>query len=331
MPSGPGRRDHAVERAVHALDLEDRAGARGRLDGDPQAGRVVAALVLAARRPRRRGRASRRASSTSCRGSARRSAPRSSRTPASAASRSPARPRRHGTSASPRRGTSSPSPASSAARGRCSSSTTAISRRRRGRPPGSSTTRARSASPARGSSCRSRVAEPFLELFHRFADEHVLGDPRDDATTVTPLIHRDHFDRVAGFVERARANGDEIVRGGHPAERGGLFYEPTLVVPRSNESEIVQREVFGPVLTFQTFRDEDEGDRARELDPVRALGRSSTRARPSAPSGSAGRSAPARSGSTRSSCATSRRRSAGSGSRASAARAATSRSTSTPT
>ena len=76
---------------------------------------------------------------------------------------------------------------------------------------------------------------------------------------MTPLIHRDHFDRVAGFVERARANGDEIVRGGQPAERGGLFYEPTLVVPRSNESEIVQREVFGPVLTVQTFADEDEG------------------------------------------------------------------------
>ena len=103
------------------------------------------------------------------------------------------------------------------------------------------------------------VADAFLELFHRFADEHVLGDPRSDDTTVTPLIHREHFDRVAGFVERARANGDDIVRGGRPADRGGLFYEPTLVVPRSNDSEIVQREVFGPVLTVQTFSDEAEG------------------------------------------------------------------------
>ena len=101
-------------------------------------------------------------------------------------------------------------------------------------------------------------ATAFLELFHRFTDEHVLGDPRDDATTVSPMIHREHFERVAGFVERARANGDEVVRGGRPAARGGLWYEPTLVVPRSNESEIVQREVFGPVLTFQTFADEDE-------------------------------------------------------------------------
>ena len=103
------------------------------------------------------------------------------------------------------------------------------------------------------------VAEGFLEHFHRFTDEHVLGDPRDDATTVSPLIHPDHVARVEGFVEQARANGDEIVRGGRPRDDvGPLFYEPTLVVPRSNDSEIVQREVFGPVLTFQTFADEDE-------------------------------------------------------------------------
>jgi len=103
------------------------------------------------------------------------------------------------------------------------------------------------------------VEDDFLELFDRFTEEHVLGDPRDDATTVSPLIHPDHLARVEGFVERARANGDEIVRGGRRREDvGPLFYDPTLVVPRSNDSEIVQREVFGPVLTFQTFADEDE-------------------------------------------------------------------------
>jgi 5-carboxymethyl-2-hydroxymuconic-semialdehyde dehydrogenase len=104
------------------------------------------------------------------------------------------------------------------------------------------------------------IAGEFLELFHRFTDEHVLGDPRDDATTVSPLIHPEHLARVEGFVERAREHGDEIVRGGRRRDDvGPLFYEPTLVVPRSNDSEIVQREVFGPVLTFQTFADEDEG------------------------------------------------------------------------
>jgi betaine-aldehyde dehydrogenase/5-carboxymethyl-2-hydroxymuconic-semialdehyde dehydrogenase len=102
------------------------------------------------------------------------------------------------------------------------------------------------------------VAEEFLERFHRAADRHVLGDPRDDGATVSPLIHPDHLERVEGFVERARAAGDRIVRGGRRSDVGALFYELTLVEPRSNDAEIVQSEVFGPVLTFQTFRDEEE-------------------------------------------------------------------------
>jgi acyl-CoA reductase-like NAD-dependent aldehyde dehydrogenase len=102
------------------------------------------------------------------------------------------------------------------------------------------------------------IAEDFLARFHAEVDRHVLGDPRDERTTISPLIHRDHLARVAGFVERARQNGDRIVRGGRAAERGGLWYEPTLIEPRSNESEVVQREVFGPVLTLQTFGDEHE-------------------------------------------------------------------------
>jgi acyl-CoA reductase-like NAD-dependent aldehyde dehydrogenase len=99
------------------------------------------------------------------------------------------------------------------------------------------------------------VREGFLERFHAAFDRHVLGDPRDERTTVTPLIHPDHLARVEGFVERAIANGDRLVRGGRHTE--GLWFEPTLFEPRDNHSEIVQREVFGPVLTFQTFEDEE--------------------------------------------------------------------------
>jgi acyl-CoA reductase-like NAD-dependent aldehyde dehydrogenase len=100
------------------------------------------------------------------------------------------------------------------------------------------------------------VREAFLERFHAGVDAQVQGDPRDEATTISPLIHPDHLARVEGFVERARQNGDRIVRGGKRVEIGGLWYELTLIEPRSNESEIVQREVFGPVLTLQTFHDE---------------------------------------------------------------------------
>ncbi len=102
------------------------------------------------------------------------------------------------------------------------------------------------------------VLEPFLERFHAGVDAHVLGDPREDATTVSPLIHPDHLKRVEGFVERARSEGHNVVRGGRCSDAGPLFYEPTLIEPRSNDAEIVQREVFGPVLTLQTFADEEE-------------------------------------------------------------------------
>jgi len=102
------------------------------------------------------------------------------------------------------------------------------------------------------------VAEPFLEKFFVQTDAHVLGDSRDDTTTVTPLIHPDHLARVEDFVDRARAAGDTVLRGGSRHGDEGLWYELTLVQPISNDSEIVQREVFGPVLTFQTFADDNE-------------------------------------------------------------------------
>ena len=105
------------------------------------------------------------------------------------------------------------------------------------------------------------VADAFLERFHAAVDAHVLGDPRDPATTISPMIHPEHLARVEGFVERARANGDRIVRGGRRSELGGpdgLWYEPTLIEPASNDAEIVQREVFGPVLTLQTFDGEEQ-------------------------------------------------------------------------
>jgi betaine-aldehyde dehydrogenase/5-carboxymethyl-2-hydroxymuconic-semialdehyde dehydrogenase len=105
------------------------------------------------------------------------------------------------------------------------------------------------------------VRDEFLERLHRFTDAHVLGDSRDPATTISPMIHPEHLARVAAFVDRARAAGDAVVRGGRRWREDGLWYEPTLIEPRSNDSEIVQREVFGPVLTVQTFADDADAVR----------------------------------------------------------------------
>lgn len=102
------------------------------------------------------------------------------------------------------------------------------------------------------------AAADFLELFNKFTDEHVLGDSRDPRVTVSPLIHPQHLARVEGFVDRAREHGDRVLRGGERWREDGLWYEPTLIQPASNDSEVVQREVFGPVLTFQTFEGEAE-------------------------------------------------------------------------
>ena len=103
------------------------------------------------------------------------------------------------------------------------------------------------------------VEEKFLELFHKYTDQQVMGDSRDPRTTMSALIHPRHLERVKGFVDRAKRSGDNIVRGGKVFDEGGLWFEPTLIVPKNNDSEIVQEEVFGPVLSFQTFETEDEG------------------------------------------------------------------------
>ncbi|MEV6105766.1 gamma-aminobutyraldehyde dehydrogenase [Streptomyces sp. NPDC051940] len=87
-----------------------------------------------------------------------------------------------------------------------------------------------------------------------------LGDPMDPATDLGPLISYAQRDRVAAFVERAAAAGARIVTGGRiPADLKGAYYEPTLVADAAQDSEIVQSEVFGPVLAVLPFDSDDEG------------------------------------------------------------------------
>jgi acyl-CoA reductase-like NAD-dependent aldehyde dehydrogenase len=75
---------------------------------------------------------------------------------------------------------------------------------------------------------------------------------------VGPLITREHFARVAGFVERALAAGAEPLFGGKRHGAGELYFEPTLFANVDVKMEIAQHEVFGPVLTWQTFGDDPE-------------------------------------------------------------------------
>ena len=83
-----------------------------------------------------------------------------------------------------------------------------------------------------------------------------MGNPRDEATNLGPLISQRQRDRVEGFVRRAvEDNKAELVTGGKFGEGGGYYFEPTLIAGAKHSDEIVQREVFGPVVSVTRFDD----------------------------------------------------------------------------
>ncbi len=85
-----------------------------------------------------------------------------------------------------------------------------------------------------------------------------VGDPMADDTEMGPLVSEEQLARVSGFVDRARKAGADVLTGGARIKKPGSWYEPTVVVPRSPGDEIVNKEVFGPVVTVQRFSDEEE-------------------------------------------------------------------------
>jgi 5-carboxymethyl-2-hydroxymuconic-semialdehyde dehydrogenase len=102
------------------------------------------------------------------------------------------------------------------------------------------------------------IVESFTESLRAYVQNLTVGDPRDESTEVGPIIHPRQVERIAGFVERAKSAGATILWGGDVHSYGAQFYQPTLVTNVTQDSEIVQNEVFGPVLTLQTFSSDDE-------------------------------------------------------------------------
>ncbi|MFE1913118.1 aldehyde dehydrogenase [Streptomyces anandii] len=103
------------------------------------------------------------------------------------------------------------------------------------------------------------AAEEFTRRFTEKASALRQGDPRDESTDIGPNIHERQLEKIDGFVRRAVAAGARVVLGGHRGD--GHYYAPTLLTDVAQDSEIVQEEVFGPVLTLQTFSTEDEAVR----------------------------------------------------------------------
>lgn len=85
-----------------------------------------------------------------------------------------------------------------------------------------------------------------------------VGDPWADTTDIGPLISEVHLNRVDGFVQRARVAGARIDAGGKRIDAPGFYYPPTLISGAAQNSEVVQGEIFGPVLVVVPFESEAE-------------------------------------------------------------------------
>jgi 1-pyrroline dehydrogenase len=93
---------------------------------------------------------------------------------------------------------------------------------------------------------------PAVESLH-------VGDPAEgDDVEMGPVISKDQQDRVFGFLERAGSTKARVLTGGDSNGDRGFFVKPTVVVDVDQTDEIVQREVFGPVVTVQRFADDDQ-------------------------------------------------------------------------
>src|SRR5690606_30195984 len=85
-----------------------------------------------------------------------------------------------------------------------------------------------------------------------------VGDPFDPATEVGPLVNREHFAKVSGYLRRGEQEGAKLASGGLDDELGGNFVRPTLFTGVNRDMSVARQEIFGPVLVAIPFADEAE-------------------------------------------------------------------------
>jgi 1-pyrroline dehydrogenase len=103
-----------------------------------------------------------------------------------------------------------------------------------------------------------RIHDELLSELVPQVESMKVGDIFDNDTEMGSVVSPEQLERVTGFVDRARDGGAQVLTGGGRLERGGYYYRPTVVAGVGQDDEIVQREVFGPVVTVQRFDDEEQ-------------------------------------------------------------------------
>ncbi|MCI9888538.1 aldehyde dehydrogenase family protein [Micrococcales bacterium 31B] len=111
------------------------------------------------------------------------------------------------------------------------------------------------------------VAERFTEALAAQVSTFVVGEPWAGAEVeLGPLVSKAHFERVTAFIDRALADGATAVVGGGPLDGPGYFVAPTVLADVAADSEAALEEIFGPVVTIETFETVDEAiDRANAV------------------------------------------------------------------
>ncbi|RST77300.1 gamma-aminobutyraldehyde dehydrogenase [Siminovitchia acidinfaciens] len=104
------------------------------------------------------------------------------------------------------------------------------------------------------------------KIYDQFIDELVssvqninVGDPMEPGVEMGPLVSKAHRERVHGFVERAKKNLNvQVLTGGEELNQRGFYYKPTVITGVKQSDEIVQEEVFGPIITVIPFSNDEE-------------------------------------------------------------------------
>jgi acyl-CoA reductase-like NAD-dependent aldehyde dehydrogenase len=110
------------------------------------------------------------------------------------------------------------------------------------------------------------IKDEFLAKLTEVTAKRVkLGDPLDAATTMGPVVSPPQLEKVLGYLEAGRAAGAQVLAGGARATTGalasGLFVQPTIFAGVVPEMSVAREEIFGPVLSVLTFKDEAEAIR----------------------------------------------------------------------
>ena len=107
------------------------------------------------------------------------------------------------------------------------------------------------------------VKDEFLERLKEKSAKIVVGNPMDQNTQMGPQVSEEQLNRIKGYVDIAKNEGATVVTGGCPPQldpefQKGYFFQPTIFGEVNNQMRVAQEEIFGPVVSMLSFKDEDD-------------------------------------------------------------------------